>query len=352
MPCNFSVIDLFSGCGGLSYGFVRSGYNVLLGIDNDPVALKTFKLNHSGSDTIIADIAGISGQDILKAVGRRQIDVVIGGPPCQGFSLSGPRKFSDPRNKLYLSFIRLVKELKPRAFLIENVPGIMSLYKGQIKDEIIGRFSKMGYKVSCSKLNSADYGVPQLRNRVFFVGIYKAKEYFKFPPPVLNKECYIVAEEAIGDLPGLEDRIGTDPAPYPGNGELTRYQKYMRQGSQYIHNHIGTRHAEMTKRVISLVPEGCNYKSLPPEYANTRNFHVAWTRFHSKKPAPTVDTGHRHHFHYLYDRVPTVRECARLQSFPDIFIFIGNKSQQYSQAGNAVPPFTAQAIAEEMRHYL
>jgi DNA (cytosine-5)-methyltransferase 1 len=348
---SYNVIDLFSGCGGLSCGFLMAGYKVLLGIDSDEAALKTFKFNHPNAEIFSADINTIGKKDILEKVKSVEIDVVIGGPPCQGFSLSGPRRFDDPRNKLYLSFMRIVGELKPKAFLIENVPGIMSLYGGEVKEQIIKRFSDFGYSVVCAKLNAADYGVPQLRSRVCFVGI-KGKKSFNFPQPFLNKESYVTAENAISDLPPLERGTGEEPALYPRNGKLTEYQKSCRNWSSHIHNHIGTLHAEKTKHIISLVPQGGNYKDLPDRYKKTRNFHVAWTRFHGQKPAPTIDTGHRHHFHYAYNRVPTVRESARLQSFPDSFIFYGNKSQQYRQVGNAVPPLLAKAVAEELRRYL
>jgi DNA (cytosine-5)-methyltransferase 1 len=133
---------------------------------------------------------------------------------------------------------------------------------------------------------------------------------------------------------------------------LNDYQKLMRRNSKVVKNHIAAKHSERIREIIALVPDGCNYKSLPDEYKNSRNFHVAWTRFASNKPAPTIDTGHRHHFHYKYNRVPTVRECARLQSFPDDFIFIGNKTEQFRQVGNAVPPLMAEAIAKSLLNYL
>ncbi|MEW6026618.1 MAG: DNA cytosine methyltransferase [Planctomycetota bacterium] len=347
-----NVIDVFCGCGGLSAGFLQAGYKVSLGIDSDEVATKTFKMNHHYSDAIAADINVISPNEIISRAGTAKIDVVIGGPPCQGFSLSGPRNFDDPRNKLYLSFIRLVEKVKPKAFLIENVPGIVSLYDGQIREQIIQRFSELGYSVNYARLTAADYGVPQIRNRVFFVGLLDSREKFNFPKPVLDKKNYITTEEAIGDLPGLKGNAGSDPSDYPNNNSLTGYQKLCRRNSSRIYNHIATKHEKMTQHIISLVPEGGNYKNLPEKYAKSRNFHIAWTRFHSKKPAPTIDTGHRHHFHYLHNRVPTVRECARLQSFPDTFIFYGNKSQQYRQVGNAVPPLLAKTVAEKLKEYL
>ena len=152
---------------------------------------------------------------------------------------------------------------------------------------------------------------------------------------------------ALSDLPTLEDELGSENVPYPTDAQNV-YQKLMRKNSNAVRNHIAANHSEKVKKIISLVPDGGNYKDLPEEYRNSRNFHVAWTRFASDKPAPTIDTGHRHHFHYKYNRVPTVRECARLQSFPDDFIFLGNKTQQFRQVGNAVPPLMAQCIADQL----
>lgn len=178
-----NVIDLFSGAGGLSHGFERAGYNVLLGIDNDAKALETFELNHKGSKSICGDITQISyEQDIKPLIGDKKIDVIIGGPPCQGMSLSGPRRFDDPRNKLYLSYIRLVEEIQPRAFVIENVPGLVGLFGGQIKDSIIEKFTSMGYTITYKILCAADYGVPQNRKRVVFVGM--RDKLFEYPKPL------------------------------------------------------------------------------------------------------------------------------------------------------------------------
>jgi len=347
MKNKLNAIDLFCGCGGLSYGFEKAGYNILLGIDNDSKALETFELNHYGAKSICGDITEVTyEEDIKPLIGDQKIDVIIGGPPCQGMSLSGPRKFDDPRNKLYLSYIRLVKEIQPKAFVIENVPGLVGLFGGQIKDSIIEKFTEMGYQIQYKILCAADYGVPQNRKRVVFVGIKKGE--FVYPEIHENK---VSCSMALSDLPTLEDELGEEVLDYlmqPQN----EYQKIMRKNSEVVKNHIAANHSDRVKKIISLVPDGGNYKDLPDEYINSRNFHVAWTRFASDKPAPTIDTGHRHHFHYKYNRVPTVRECARLQSFPDDFIFLGNKTQQFRQVGNAVPPLMAQCIAEQLKKAL
>ena len=341
-----NVLDLFCGCGGLSCGFERAGYNIVLGIDNDRQALNTFELNHKSAKSICGDITAIHLDDIDKVTGNKKIDVIIGGPPCQGMSLSGPRKFDDPRNKLYLSYIRLVEEIKPEAFVIENVPGLVSLFGGQIKDSILQRLTALGYNVTYQILSADDYGVPQSRKRVVFVGL--KDNVFSYP----NKFNYKVScEMALSDLPPLIDELGTDEQSYISEPQ-NDYQIIMRENSEFVRNHIAATHSEKVKTIISMVPDGGNYKDLPEPYRSSRNFHVAWTRFNSQKPAPTIDTGHRHHFHYKYNRVPTVRECARLQSFPDDFIFYGNKTQQFRQVGNAVPPLMAQAIANQLKKFL
>ena len=204
----------------------------------------------------------------------------------------------------------------------------------------------MGYHIQYKILCAADYGVPQNRKRVVFVGIKEGE--FVYPEIRENK---VSCSMALSDLPTLEDELGEEVLDYlmqPQN----EYQKIMRKNSEVVKNHIAANHSDRVKKIISLVPDGGNYKDLPDEYINSRNFHVAWTRFASDKPAPTIDTGHRHHFHYKYNRVPTVRECARLQSFPDDFIFLGNKTQQFRQVGNAVPPLMAQFIAEQLKKAL
>lgn len=339
----YNAIDLFCGCGGLSYGFERAGFNILLGIDNDSKALETFELNHKGAKSICGDITQVTYEkDIKPLIGDKTIDVIIGGPPCQGMSLSGPRKFDDPRNRLYLSYIRLVDEIRPKMFVIENVPGLVGLFNGQIKDSIIEKFTDMGYEIQYRILCASDYGVPQSRRRVVFVG----SRVGSFEYPSTDHET-VTCKMALSDLPPLIDELGEDEMAYetlPTNS----YQALMRERSMVVRNHVAASHSDHVKEIIALVPDGGNYKDLPEEFAHTRNFHVAWTRFASDKPAPTIDTGHRHHFHYKYNRVPTVRECARLQSFPDDFIFLGNKTQQFRQVGNAVPPIMAQEIAKQV----
>lgn len=346
------VLDLFSGCGGLSYGFIQAGYDVVAGVDHDAPSLETFKLNHPHSKALKVDLFEKSAiKNLTKELEGQEVDVIVGGPPCQGFSLTGPRNFDDKRNTLYLSFIKIVKELKPKAFIIENVPGLAVMYKGKVKDEIIKRFTKLGYNVEFKILTAADYGVPQMRRRVFFVGLKKELGTFEFPKPTHNKDTYITTSEAINDLPGREKEFGTEEDLYKKEPK-TSYQAMMRKGSKKLLNHVASAHTELIKSIIAQVPDGGNYKHLPEGVGGNRKFNEAWTRYNSKKPSKTIDTGHRNHFHYKYNRIPTVRENARLQSFPDSFVFVGTRTNQNRQVGNAVPPLLAKAVASKLLKYL
>jgi DNA (cytosine-5)-methyltransferase 1 len=340
------VIDLFCGCGGLSYGFIEAGYKIELGIDHWKDAIHTFEKNHNGSKGIVADLHNDSPEKISAVTGIKNIDVIIGGPPCQGFSIAGKRIIDDERNELYKSFVSFVKYYKPQAFIMENVPNIITMGNGIVKDRILKDFEEIGYTVVYKILLASDYGVPQNRKRAFFVGT-KGNKPFKFPLPS-TLETKVNSLESISDLP--EGSI-QDGSAYSVNPQ-SEYQKIMRTKSNFIFNHEITKHTEKTIDIISMVPDGGNYKNLPIEFQKTRNVNIAWTRLNSKKPSFTIDTGHRHHFHYKFNRIPTVRESARIQSFPDSFIFHGTKTSQYKQVGNAVPPILAKQIALELKKIL
>lgn len=342
---SFKVIDLFCGSGGLSHGFLEAGYDVKLGIDNWADAIKTFNNNHKKSKGIVYDISSISAKEISKLTGIDKVDLIIGGPPCQGFSIAGKRIVDDERNKLYKSFVSFVNYYKPKGFLMENVPNIVSMANGVIKDSIINDFKRIGYNVVYKVLLSSDFGVPQNRKRAFFIGL-RGEMKFDFPDQTMIDK--VTSKDALSDLPEDSVQDGTRFS----NSPKSHYQQEMRKGFNKIFNHEITNHNEQTIKIISLVPDGGNYKNLPLELQKTRNVNIAWTRLNSQKPSFTIDTGHRHHFHYLYNRIPTVRESARLQSFPDSFIFYGSKTSQYKQVGNAVPPLLAKSIAEALKAYL
>lgn len=345
MKSDKTVIDLFCGCGGMSYGFMQAGYESLLGIDNDKKALETYLFNHKSSKVICEDIRKITVEQIIKETKGKKIDVLIGGVPCQSVSISGHRKADDPRNELFFSYIQILKKLKPKAFVLENVPGLVGLFGGKLKDALLDAFDRAGYTTNYEILTASNFGVPQRRKRVFFVGLLKSKIAFQFPK---GNGTIITCEDAISDLPEFELENGID---YPLLS-ASKYQKMMRKNSQGVFNHQITKHSDKTVKTIALVPDGGNYKDLPKKLQETRKVNIAWTRLDSKKPSFTIDTGHRHHFHYKYNRVPTVRESARIQSFPDNFIFKTDKTSQYRQVGNAVPPLLAKAIALKLLEYI
>ena len=338
------VIDFFSGCGGFSQGFSEIGFEIKYAIDSEKVFLDTFDYNIKNSDCLNLDL--FKDYD-FKKLGK--VDVILAGPPCQGFSLTGPRKINDPRNKLYTSVLKAINLLNPKAFVIENVRGLYTMWNGNVFKEIINELDKMHYNVSFKLIDSANYGIPQHRIRIFIVGIRKDLGSFDFPKEDHEKSNYITCKEAIEDLPSLENDLGKEIVEYFDNIQnKTEFQKYV-MNSKLLFNHVATAHKKFVVDVIKLVPEGGNHKDLPKGIGLSRKFNEAWTRYHGSKPSKTIDTGHRNHFHYKYNRVPTIRENARLQSFKDSFKFLGSKTKQNIQVGNAVPPLLAKKLANKIK---
>ncbi len=339
------IIDLFCGCGGLSLGFEKAGFEPVFAVDLWKDAVVTYNHNRGKKVGECIDICDLS-DDFWRSLNvNKDIVGVIGGPPCQGYSTVGTRDINDPRNQLYLQYCRVVEQVKPIFFVLENVKGLTTLSNGMFKDDIYNRFSKLGYDVSYEILNSAHYGVPQNRERVFFVGIKNV--HFKFPQG--NKNDLISCSDALSDLPSLSEENGNLLQHEYISAPKNSYQKDMRRNSDAIKNHQLTMHTEQTKNIISMIPDGGKIKDLPKEYWEIRKYNKAFERMSSTRPSNTVDTGHRNYFHYSENRIPTARENARLQSFPDDFEIIGTRTSQYKQLGNAVPPLLAFAIAEAIK---
>lgn len=341
------IVDLFCGAGGLSLGFENAGFTSVLAIDKWSDAIVTYNENRENKCGTTTDIHDFSNEQLIELKGKYDIKGIIGGPPCQGFSLVGTRQTNDPRNSLYMEYVRFVSVINPEFFVLENVPGLLSLENGRFRDDIIKRFSELGYNVNYKTLRACDYGVPQSRNRVFFVGLRKDtvdKKFFDFDEII--KRDIVSTKDAIGDLPDL---INEEYSSIYTKEPMNEYQKFIRNGSPILLNHVRTNHTEQTVNIISMVPDGGSIKDLPEEYYKIRNYNAAFKRMNSNLPSGTIDCGHRNYFHYELNRIPTVRESARIQSFPDTYNFIGSKTSQYTQVGNAVPPLLAYAIAENIK---
>lgn len=341
-------IDLFCGCGGLSKGFELAGFEVVGGIDFNEAAIKTFNRNFKNGKGICCDILNVDKKFIIEEFDNlKDIDVIIGGPPCQGFSSANRhnREGDDPRNKLFFEFVKFVDTAKPKVVVIENVRGIITNNNGYAKDRIIEIFKERGYKVAHQILDASSYGVPQKRLRNFFV--MTKDELFDFKNlKTIDKP--VTVQEAIADLYSIDSNEQYVEPQNPNS-----YLTYLRQHTKGLENHDVRFPAEIVQKRISFVKQGHNWQDVPVELWPTQrnNRHSsAYKRLDEKAPSVTIDTGNNHsnYFHPLYNRIPTVREAARLQSFPDGFIFVGNRSEQYRQVGNAVPPLLAKTIASEI----
>jgi len=346
----YKLIDLFCGAGGLSYGFENAGYQICKAIDFNKHAIETYNKNMKYKCGEVIDLTSIDNSIFDKLL---PIDGIIGGPPCQGFSTAGQRKPDDIRNKLYQEYFKILGFISPKFFIIENVTGILNYAKGAVAADIRKRAGELGYHLFETTINAVDFGVPQYRKRVLFVGIKKEivekKGTYNFPVPTQKK--YISIYDAISDLP--EKIIQNQPDEIDYNSEPKNdYQKKMRQDSTKVKNHNYTSHSPKTIDTIKLVPEGGSIQDLSEEQKGGRKYHALLRKMNKKEPSLTIDTGHRTYFHYNEPRIPSVREVARLQSFPDTFVFTGPKAEQYKQVGNAVPPLLAEIIASSIKEYL
>lgn len=342
---SYKLLDLFCGAGGLSLGFEKAGFSVAKAIDIDKHAVNTYNYNRKEKVAEVLDITKVD-DNFLKSLGH--IDGIIGGPPCQGFSTAGQRIIDDDRNKLYREYFKILEHVMPSFFIIENVTGILNFCKGLVKDDIIRRAKDLGYNVFYKTVDTSQYGIPQIRKRVLFVGIKDSlcKKEFIFPE---GNGQVVTVLDAIGDLPYLDSgEIHTSYTTTP----KTKYQEYIRDGMTELHNHTLSKHFEDTKNTIALVPEGGSIKDVPEELRGGRNYNALLRKMDRNKPSLCIDTGHRTYFHYEERRIPSTREVARLQSFPDSFVFTGPRNDQQKQVGNAVPPMLAEIMARAIKDYL
>ena len=322
MRNEINYIDLFSGAGGMSLGLDQAGFNNIFSVDIEPSFCETYKTNFPKHNLIQKDISKLSNEEIKALIGNQIIDVIVGGPPCQGFSMAGNigRKFiDDSRNQLFREFARIVEIVQPSYFVMENVARLFTHNKGETKKEIIELFKKMNYNVDCKVVNTADFGIPQVRNRVLFIG-NRISNNIVFPTKTVDKPISI--KEAIDKLPKLK------------SGEKSK-----------IPNHISMKHSEQMLEKMKYVSDGGNRNEIPelirPKSGDVRKY----IRYKSTEPAVCVTGDMRKIFHYSQNRALTVRELATLQTFPLDFIFKGSTISQQQQVGNSVPPILAKEIA-------
>ncbi len=368
------AIDLFCGCGGMTLGFKWAGFNSIIASDIDINCGKTITKNFPETNFLLGDISELGKQSFDSILNNQTVDVITGGPPCQGFSLANKNRNKiedDPRNKLFYDYVKVIKWYNPKAFVMENVKGLLSMQSGQVIKTIVEEFENAGtgYNVDYRILKASDYGVPQNRERVILIGI--RKDLGLFPEfPEKNEEIKITVDEAISDLPTINAGEGSENQDYltkPAND----YQKLMRLHSKKVHNHIAMKHTQRLIDRFNAIKPGKNLldvwethgavKRGDPSEKSKVKFSQNNLRLFGNKPAPTVAASFQSNFIHPYlNRNFTAREGARFQSFPDDFIFEGMRTKmsweiglsQYQQIGNAVPPLMAKAVADKIKDIL
>ena len=333
---NPTFVDLFSGAGGFLRGFLDSGYEAIYSVENWAPAIKTHNLNYPDIPILNTDIRELSDEELILNTKGKKVDIVIGGPPCQGFSTIGSRDPNDKRNHLILEFLRVVDVLKPTMFIMENVRGIISSKNGFYKDYLLEKFREIGYKnVDYKIICAADYGVPQKRYRAFFIGSRK-DESIKFPEPFSESNPKNL-NDTIMDLVGKENKIP---------------------------NHVPMNHNPIVKERISYIKEGGGLNNDVPsrllkgsrsDFKNNKlkNFSHIYKRLHRLKPSTTMVPGHNAFpLHPTEDRSLTVREAARIQTFPDDIIFEGTRQEQCILVGNAVPVELSKIFASHFKNQI
>lgn len=372
-----TALSLFAGCGGFCEGIELAGFKIKCAVELDRFAAETYRHNFPKTPLFENDITGFlntRGADHIKQYGLGNIDLIFGGPPCQGYSQIGPRDLHDPRNKLFEEFARVVATLKPKLFLMENVPNLLLLNKGHFRDLILQEFARIGYRnTSYVKVTATDYGVPQLRQRVVFVGVRDGLalngDLREFCQGLLNAQkcdAPFTVKDAISDLPRSVVPSGL-LMPYPKKGRsLSEFQKMMRLDAQtgpytlavkrrrghgkekpVLHNHHTKEILKRRAHLISFLRPGEKADSLPKHIWNGKR-PEKWRRLHPDLPSYTILAQmHRDLSEWVHPQLSrwiTVREAARLQSFHDGFVFVGSEWQQLKQIGNAVPPLLAYAL--------
>ncbi|SDB56458.1 DNA (cytosine-5)-methyltransferase 1 [Ruminococcaceae bacterium FB2012] len=382
------MIDLFAGAGGLSCGLELAGFTPVLANELVDQYAKTYQINHPGTKVIVGDVRQVDEKELHNLVKEYgEIDLIAGGPPCQGFSVNAPvRSLDDPRNHLFKEYLRIVAEIRPKSVLIENVPGIVSLGKGTVIEQIYRILQGLGYKVNHRILFAGHYGIPQMRFRTVFLAMRDYTHEILFPKP----ECYATAVanfqgsknlcynllpldesilkpkttvwDAIGDLPEIKGGESKGTYHYSSPAR-TEFQKYARNNSVEITSHFCSKLSAINVERLKYIPQGGSWRNIPFDLlpaglkrARRSDHTKRYGRLDPNELCSTIMTKCDPHwgsfFHPTQARILSVREAARIQSFPDRYQFTGNMTQQYEQVGNAVPPLLGCAIGRKVLEML
>lgn len=363
----YKVVDLFAGVGGLSYGFAHDSNFQIIAANEilEPMA-KAYSLNHPSVKVYNKDIKGFSLKDLTLDFGIKQgdVDIVIGGPPCQAYSTAGKRLIEDPRGKLFQEYFRVLSEIKPKIFIFENVKGLLSIQNGDLMKQIISLFQSLGYHVKSKVLNAADYGTPQIRERVIIIGSL-LDDKFEYPQPThrsadnidltnTHLKPYITLGEAIGDLPSLKS--GEKCSTYSSE-PTTEYQRSMRANTtQELFDHEVPKNNQKLIKLMEALPDGGSPQDIPEELRPLSGFANTYCRLWWNRPSTTITRNlscpsSSRCIHPHEARPLSTREGARLQGFPDTYKFYGSRSDKNLQIGNAVPTQLSTALKDSIKRY-
>ena len=360
------AVDLFAGAGGLTEGLLKAGIHVAASVELHPQPALTSAYNHPDTNVLVGDIRDLDLDVLDEAVststGKTQVDLVVGGPPCQGFSSAGKKSSTDPRNSLFRHFVRVIEHCSPSMFLIENVPGFKSMYGGGVYQEALDSFEGLGYRTTDAVVIAANYGVPQTRKRFAMVGWRNTDRPFSWADATHSENPneslfgdianHVVAGDALADLAFLDP--GFQATRYAGSC-ASPFAASRRNGNELLFNHLASRHRSKIVEMFGRIPEGGSIRSLEPEH---RTAKMTMVRLDRERLSNTIVSLPDDLLHYHHHRILSVRECARLQTFDDDFVFFGKRTSgfverrvdvpQYTQVGNAVPPELGAALGRAL----
>lgn len=347
-----NIMDLFAGVGGLSFGFSNlDEFEILVANEIDKDIAKAYSLNHPAVKMLNCDICNLSEEKIKETIGDKTIDIVVGGPPCQSYSTLGKRRLDD-RASLFLQYKRILKIINPKAFVFENVVGILSMEKGQLFKQIQKEFEELGYELKYEVLNAVNYGVPQLRERVILVG-FKGKNNFEYPIPTHgeNKLPFVTLKDAIGDLPVLKSGESSNKYSSLINNDFLSFVR--RKNSNELLEHNAPNNGAHLIRIMQTLKDGQGKNDLPKEIRPKSGYGNTYAKLWWNKPSTTITRNFAcpsssRCIHPRDSRAMSIREGARLQSFPDDYKFYGSDGTKRLEIGNAVPPLLSIAIAKQM----